>query len=111
MTDRREEIRAALAAVRDRIGAAAARSGRSADAVRLIAITKTVPAADVALAAELGVTDVGENRVQEALGKQPGLPRRWPGTWSAGSRPTRPGRPSGRSAWSTPWTGRSSPWP
>ena len=55
-----------LARVRTRIAAAAERSGRAAGEVTLIAISKTHPAALVSDLIELGATDVGENRVQEA---------------------------------------------
>jgi pyridoxal phosphate enzyme (YggS family) len=68
---RAEEIRANLAAVEARIAAACARAGRSRDEVTLVAVTKTVPAADVDLAVAAGVTNVGENKVQEARDKQP----------------------------------------
>jgi PLP dependent protein len=37
--------------------------------VSLVAVTKTYPASDVVLLAELGVTDIGENRDQEAAPK------------------------------------------
>lgn len=46
------------------------KSGRSRDAVRLIAISKLHSAEDIALVAALGQQDFGENYVQEALGKQ-----------------------------------------
>ena len=55
-----------LARVRARIAAAAERSGRAADEVTLIAISKTHPSAVVSKLVALGATDVGENRVQEA---------------------------------------------
>jgi PLP dependent protein len=55
-----------LALVRAQIAAAAERSGRAAGEVTLIAISKTHPAALVSALVELGATDVGENRVQEA---------------------------------------------
>ena len=55
-----------LARVRAQITAAAERSGRAVDEVTLIAISKTHPAALVNDLIELGATDVGENRVQEA---------------------------------------------
>jgi len=58
-----------LADVRARLAAATQRSGRQADQVRLIAISKTHPASVVQQAIELGATDLGENRVQEAEGK------------------------------------------
>ena len=66
---RREELRANLAAVRVRIDAACEMAGRSAGEVTLIAVTKTFPASDVRLLAELGVLDIGENRDQEAAPK------------------------------------------
>jgi pyridoxal phosphate enzyme (YggS family) len=55
-----------FANVQARIGAAAARSKRSPQDVTLIAISKTHPAAIVRELIELGATDLGENRVQEA---------------------------------------------
>lgn len=68
-----------LAEVRRRIEDAAARSGRSPDAVTLVAVSKTFPAATVAEAVRCGVADVGENRVQEAAAKRPDTPSgaRW----------------------------------
>jgi len=58
-----------LADVRARLAAATQRSGRHPDEVRLIAITKTHPASVIKQAIQLGATDLGENRVQEAEGK------------------------------------------
>jgi pyridoxal phosphate enzyme (YggS family) len=55
-----------LARVRAQITAAAQRSGRSADEVTLIAISKTHPSAVVSKLIRLGATDIGENRIQEA---------------------------------------------
>ena len=66
---RRADLAANLAAVRKRIGAACSAAGRDASEITLIAITKTWPASDVRLLSELGVTDVGENRDQEAAPK------------------------------------------
>jgi pyridoxal phosphate enzyme (YggS family) len=63
---RRDELAAGLDDVRRRIGAAAAAAGRGADEVTLVVVTKFFPASDVRLLAELGVTDVGENRHPEA---------------------------------------------
>jgi pyridoxal phosphate enzyme (YggS family) len=51
--------------VRQRIAEAAARSGRSADAVRLIAVTKYVGLAEVQALVALGCRDLGESRPQE----------------------------------------------
>lgn len=69
MNARREVLRANLALVRDRIERAAVAAGREPESITLTAVTKTYPASDIALLAELGVTDVGESRVQEASAK------------------------------------------
>jgi pyridoxal phosphate enzyme (YggS family) len=66
---RRDQLAASLTEVRERIARACASAGRPADAVALVAVTKTYPASDVLLLAGLGVTDVGENRDQEAAAK------------------------------------------
>lgn len=55
-----------LARVRARIAAAAERSARPTHQVTLIAISKTHPSAVVSKLIELGASDIGENRVQEA---------------------------------------------
>jgi PLP dependent protein len=64
---RKDELAARLEQVRGRIIRAAA--GRPGTAPELIVVTKYFPASDVAALAELGVRDVGENRVQEAAAK------------------------------------------
>ena len=71
MTDtrRREEVAANLDVVRRRIASACESAGRSPDDVSLVVVTKFFPADDVRLLADLGVTDVGENRHQEAEAK------------------------------------------
>ena len=66
---RTDEIRAGLAAVRERIERAR-RGARRSDDVDLVVVTKTFPASDVLILAELGVTDVAENRDQEARAKR-----------------------------------------
>ena len=66
---RRDEIAAGLARVQGRIAAACAEAGRESDEVRLVVVTKLFPASDVRVLADLGVTDVGENRHQEAEAK------------------------------------------
>ncbi len=58
-----------LAVVRERIAKAAKKSGREAQAVRLIAVTKSMHVARIKEAIEAGLTDFGENRVQEAAEK------------------------------------------
>jgi pyridoxal phosphate enzyme (YggS family) len=66
---RRAELVSALGAVRARIAAACESVGRDARTVTMIAVTKTFPASDVAALASLGVTDIGENKDQEARAK------------------------------------------
>jgi PLP dependent protein len=66
---RRQEIEAGLARVHERIAGACSDVGRSADEVTVVVVTKFFPPDDVRLLAELGVTDVGENRHQEAQEK------------------------------------------
>jgi PLP dependent protein len=63
---RRDDIATGLASVRDRIARACSEAGRDPHDVRLVVVTKFFPPSDVRLLAELGVTDVGENRHQEA---------------------------------------------
>jgi pyridoxal phosphate enzyme (YggS family) len=65
--------------VRQQIAHAAARAGRSADDIELVAVTKTHPAEKVREAIEAGQTLFGESRVQEARAKIPELPSnvRW----------------------------------
>jgi hypothetical protein len=60
-----ERILANLREVRDRIAAAAARSGRSAETVRLVAVTKTVGEDVIRVLAQAGQKDLGENRAQQ----------------------------------------------
>lgn len=64
-----EALRQRLAIVREQIAAAAAAAGRHADEVQLIAVSKTHPPEVVAAAVAAGVSDIGENRVQEAQHK------------------------------------------
>jgi PLP dependent protein len=66
---REVELAAHLESVRRRIETACAAAGRDASEITMIAVTKTFPASDVRLLAELGVTDIGENRDQEASPK------------------------------------------
>lgn len=68
-----------LAAVRDRIAAACAKSGRSPDEVTLVAVSKRQPDESLAAAYEAGHRDYGENYVQELVRKRALLPAdaRW----------------------------------
>ena len=68
-TSRRDELIRRWAELQRRVDAACAAAGRDRAEVTVVAITKTFPASDVALLAELGVRDVGENRDQEAAAK------------------------------------------
>lgn len=72
---RREELCAGLAQVEKRIDAACRAAGSSRTEVQLIAVTKNFPGSDIELLADLGVTDIGENRDQEASAKIAALPR------------------------------------
>jgi hypothetical protein len=62
-----------VAAVRDRMARAAARAGRSADEIGLVAVSKTQPPEAVREAFAAGVRIFGENRVQEAEAKAKAL--------------------------------------
>jgi pyridoxal phosphate enzyme (YggS family) len=68
------DIRRRLDGVRTRLDAACQRAGRSPDAVRLIAVTKTFPLEVVRAGVEAGLTDFGENRVQELEEKGAAIP-------------------------------------
>lgn len=68
-TRRREELAANLQRVRERIAVACRAAARAPEEVTLTVVTKFFPASDVHLLAGLGVTDVGENRHQEAEAK------------------------------------------
>jgi pyridoxal phosphate enzyme (YggS family) len=60
-----------LARVRSRIEAACLRSGRRTEEVRLVGATKGVPPEAVAAAVRAGLTDLGENYVQDLIAKRP----------------------------------------
>jgi len=70
-TDVGPDLRHRLAQVRERIATAAARCGRESTEVTLVAVSKTHPADAIREALRAGVTDFGENRVQEAESKIP----------------------------------------
>src|SRR2546421_6315187 len=74
------DVRRRLDTVREKIDECVRRSGRSTDDLTLVAVSKTHPAELVREAIAAGVTDFGENRVQEAEGKIPEVGRdqaRW----------------------------------
>jgi pyridoxal phosphate enzyme (YggS family) len=70
---RRDQLRDNLNRTREAIAAACSDAGRAPDSVRLIVVTKTFPAADAAALVDLGQTDLGENRDQEAHPKAAAL--------------------------------------
>lgn len=55
--------------LRNRIDAACLRCGRDPADINLIAVSKTFPASAIEEAIDAGITDIGENRVQEAKAK------------------------------------------
>jgi PLP dependent protein len=69
-----------LTEVRSRINRAATAAGRDPASITLVAVTKSKPAALIRQAAALGVTDFGENYVQEAAEKMQAL-QDLPLTW------------------------------
>lgn len=64
-----------LEGIRQRIAQAAVKAGRDPNAVRLVAVSKTKPAAAIAEAFECGQVIFGENYVQELVSKAPELPK------------------------------------
>jgi pyridoxal phosphate enzyme (YggS family) len=65
------ELSVRLTAVRDRVDAAARDCDRDPSTITLISVGKTFPAEVVNEAVSAGATDLGENRVQEAVAKKP----------------------------------------
>jgi PLP dependent protein len=64
-----EQLASNIANVRSKIVAAAQRAGRAPGDITLVAVSKTVALELVQMAYNLGVTNFGENRVQDALPK------------------------------------------
>lgn len=64
-----DRVRANLAEVRERIGAAAARAGRDPGEIEIVAAVKYVATDELGALADAGVTVVGENRAQDLLAK------------------------------------------
>lgn len=71
-----------LAEVKRRVHQASHRAGLDPDIVTLVAVSKNVPSALVAEVVRLGLTHLGENRVQEALVKIPQVAGMLPGDLS-----------------------------
>jgi len=75
-----EQIKENLSGVGERIARAAERSGRRAEEITLIGVSKTHPASEIRAAFEAGIVHFGENRVQEWEGKRSeiaDLPGKW----------------------------------
>lgn len=72
--DRKDELAANLAALREEVNAAERAAGREPGSVAILPVTKFHPASDIALLSGLGVSTVGENREQEAKEKAEQLP-------------------------------------
>src|SRR2546421_9560679 len=66
-------VRQNLLRIQERITGAAARAGRKAEEITLIAVSKTHPASAIREAYEAGIRHFGENRVQEWEGKRAGV--------------------------------------
>ncbi|MDH4037213.1 MAG: YggS family pyridoxal phosphate-dependent enzyme [Candidatus Krumholzibacteria bacterium] len=79
MNSAHTHIAANVARVRERVAAAASRAGRPAEAVTIVAVTKTFGPDMVEAIARAGIGDIGENRVQELLTKLDAVrePCRW----------------------------------
>lgn len=75
----RSQIEVNLGRLRRNMATAAARAARSGDDIRLVAVTKSVGIEEARLLIDLGVTDLAENRVEEARPKIEGIagPVRW----------------------------------
>ena len=78
MIDSRATLQDRLEEVRSRIRSACERAGRDPGGVRVVAVTKEVPVDVAGWAVESGLTDLGENYVQEMAIKVEALPR---ATW------------------------------
>ena len=73
-----EDIRGNLEKVRQQIRQSAEGCGRSQDDVLLVAVSKTRTPEEINIAIEAGVTDIGENKVQEIMDKYDDIkPVRW----------------------------------
>jgi pyridoxal phosphate enzyme (YggS family) len=77
--DCRVDIAGNAARIRERIARAAERVGRRPEEIRLVAVSKLQPAESVREAIAAGITDIGENYVQEAEAKRAevGAGARW----------------------------------
>ena len=65
----KDQIKTNIDKIRENIKEAALRGGRNPDDVLLIAVTKTRTPEEINAAIDAGITDIGENKVQELLDK------------------------------------------
>jgi hypothetical protein len=72
------DVKSNIEIVRQKVAEAAKRSGRNPSEIKIIAVTKTVPIELIEQAIQAGITDLGENRVQEAIPKIEILKPRYP---------------------------------
>jgi pyridoxal phosphate enzyme (YggS family) len=77
MTTRKEEIAQNLSEVKERIQRAAKSVDRDPNSVQLIVVTKTFPVSDIEILRDLGESNFGENRDQEAGPKAESIPATW----------------------------------
>jgi len=77
MSNRREEIARNLQEVKERIKSAAKSVNRDPAEIQLIVVTKTFPISDVEILRELGESNFGENRDQEAAPKAESISATW----------------------------------
>ncbi|MBW7904156.1 MAG: YggS family pyridoxal phosphate-dependent enzyme [Phycisphaerae bacterium] len=75
--------------VREAIARAARRSGRDPECVRLVAVTKYLDPASIGAVIHAGLTELGENRVQQLVARAAALGAGEPGGWPAAARPWR----------------------
>ncbi|MEY4347720.1 MAG: hypothetical protein RIS43_139, partial [Actinomycetota bacterium] len=66
---RRDELADNFARIQEQVLAACVQHGRNPQDVNIIGVTKTWPASDIRLLADLGLRDIGESRDQEASQK------------------------------------------
>lgn len=77
MSSRKDEIVSNLALVNEKIEESAIASNRDINEIKLIVVTKTFPASDVAILHELGIRDFGENRDSEGAAKSVEVAGNW----------------------------------
>jgi len=77
MSDRKAEIAQNLQEVKERIIGASKSVNRDPNEIKLIVVTKTFPISDIEILRELGESNFGENRDQEAGPKAEAIPATW----------------------------------